>query len=104
LVVGELLVSDTTNNTITMLFECILFFCLGLYFLYENLLSKRSSEYTLVTVCLMTFFLASSVYFTLWRFIKVDKQFFVTFGHIHGVMLVMFYIAFTYSLWRLQSR
>ena len=104
LVVTESTLSNSANNTITMLYECLLFFSMGLYFLYENVLTKRASEYVALTVCLMTFFLASSVYFTMWRFIKNDKELFLIFGNAHGLLLVGCYIVFAFGLWRLQFR
>lgn len=104
LVAIEYILSNSPDNTVTMLFECLFFFSMGLYFLYENILTKRASEYMVITVCLMALFLASSVYYTMWRFIKGDKELFVIFGNAHGMLLVACYIVFAYGLWRLQLR
>jgi hypothetical protein len=102
IVPSEFAIANGPDNTVTMFFECTFFIVMGLYALYEGVFQKSETNYTLVVGCLMIFFLGSAVYFSTWRFMKYDEALFRLFGHVHGVLLIACYLAFSVSLWRLR--
>lgn len=102
LVSAEYVLSESFDNTFTMLFECLFFFGMGLYAFYEMIIHRTSSEYSLLVGCIMVLFLGSAVYFSTWKFMKHDESLFRLFGHAHSFLLVGCYGLFTYSLWRLR--
>jgi hypothetical protein len=88
------------ENTITMFYECLFFFGMGLYHFFEMTASDINGKYNLIVTCMMAFFLGSGIYFCSWRFIKYDESLFNLFLYAHAYLLIICYSVFAYSLWR----
>lgn len=97
-------ITKKPDNSVTTFFECLLFFAMGLYALYESILNQADRRFNFIVICIMVLFLGSSVYFSTWKYMRYDEFLFKLFGSAHAYLLIVCYLSLTYALWRLQLR
>jgi hypothetical protein len=103
LTLSEFIRTNEPIGTVTMLYDCMLFFGLGLYYFYEVAAEKADKKFNLITLSIMAMFLGSAAYFSSWQLMKYQEGLFRIFGAAHALLLIFCYTLFAISLWRLRS-
>ena len=100
-VVGEYSTVQSAENTIGILYECVFFFGMGAYALYEMGRQKISAKFKFLNSVVMFFFLSSGIYYASWRFMEKDT--FLMAITLHAYLLLAFYSLVTYGILKLRG-
>jgi hypothetical protein len=100
-VVGEYSTVQSAENTIGVLYECVFFFGMGAYALYEMGRQKISAKFKFLNSVVMFFFLSSGIYYASWRYMEKDT--FLMAITVHAYLLLVFYSLFTYGILKLRG-
>jgi hypothetical protein len=102
IILWEYAYTGDSMGPISMIFSCSFYFGMCLYTFHEMIFKEASDQFKLLVISIMLMFMGSAGYFASWQLIKYEEDLFLTFAHVHGVLLIICYILFTVGIWRLQ--